>query len=154
MKTNKTATICRLKMTKFLHDLAECSDISYQPARILRESTPLLSRIERRRTQSSLPNCRNSRPGFTGFGFFADACYEPLPLPARLESKMSERNHRMAAGNHPPGANAPAPPESGGDSLVRISRGDIDADVEGERFWVAWFGSFMLGKCWWKPRCS
>jgi len=41
MKTNKTAMICRPKMTTFLQNLADCSDISYQPPRNLRESTPL-----------------------------------------------------------------------------------------------------------------
>jgi hypothetical protein len=79
MKTNRTATICQPKMTTFMHDLAECSDISYQPPRILRESGPFSSRIEHRRTRSWFQSGESQEPGFTGCGNITGAGALRLP---------------------------------------------------------------------------
>jgi len=108
MKTNKTAIICRPKMTTFLRDLAECSDFSYRPSRILRESRPFLSRIERRRTQSCFQSAESQAPGFTGRANVADAYSSP-----------------------PPGASAPPLLSQGGELLLRIGRGVIGASRGG-----------------------
>ena len=144
MKTNKTATICRPKMTTFLHDLADCSDISYQPSRILRELEPFFSRFERRRTQSWFQSAETQAPGFTGRGCIADACYEPRPAPSRHQSEMWKGNPWSAAGNHPP-------------ALMRRpllnQEGSLWCESGGEPLGGTWIDPFIPGKCRWMPRC-
>ena len=110
MKTNKTAIICRPKMTTFLRDLAECSDFSYRPSRILRESRPFLSRIERRRTQSCFQSAESQAPGFTGRANVADAYSSPPPALVRRPSLAKEGSFCC---------------ESGGESLGRVGGGAL-----------------------------